>query len=92
MGVAQQPRKTHANPDPGFLARTAACGAPGDSDDPARALDKRGRARGDFAALVRVHPGTVTILTWGGLREGISVALALSLPASREREIVLATT
>jgi CPA1 family monovalent cation:H+ antiporter len=37
-------------------------------------------------------PGAVTIMTWGGLRGGISVALALSLPAGREREIVLVVT
>lgn len=37
-------------------------------------------------------PGAVYILTWGGLRGGISVALALSLPLGREREIVLAIT
>lgn len=37
-------------------------------------------------------PGTVSILTWGGIRGGISVALALSLPPGPEREIVLAVT
>jgi len=36
--------------------------------------------------------GAVAIMTWGGLRGGISVALALSLPAGRERELVLAVT
>jgi CPA1 family monovalent cation:H+ antiporter len=39
-----------------------------------------------------LSPGITKILTWGGLRGGISVALALSLPASPEREIILAIT
>ncbi len=37
-------------------------------------------------------PGIVPILTWGGLRGGISVALALSLPLGPEREFILAVT
>ncbi len=37
-------------------------------------------------------PGTARIMTWGGLRGGISVALALSLPAGPQREIVLSIT
>lgn len=37
-------------------------------------------------------PGAVKILTWGGLRGGVSVALALSLPAGEARDIILAIT
>ncbi len=34
----------------------------------------------------------VTIMTWSGLRGGISVALALSLPPGPEREVILVAT
>lgn len=37
-------------------------------------------------------PGAVKILTWGGLRGGISVALALSIPAGPERDLILPVT
>ncbi|MFC1884386.1 cation:proton antiporter [Thermodesulfobacteriota bacterium] len=36
--------------------------------------------------------GAVRVLTWGGLRGGISVALALSVPPSPERNMILAFT
>ncbi len=36
--------------------------------------------------------GTVAVLTWGGVRGGISVALALSLPEGPARAIILAGT
>jgi CPA1 family monovalent cation:H+ antiporter len=36
--------------------------------------------------------GTIPVLTWGGIRGGISVALALSLPDSPARPYILAAT
>lgn len=47
------------------------------------------------AALRRWFPlpdGAWKVLTWGGLRGGISVALALSLPAGEQRQLILALT
>ncbi|RYZ12748.1 MAG: sodium:proton antiporter [Comamonadaceae bacterium] len=44
------------------------------------------------ARFFRLPAGSSTVLTWGGLRGGISVALALSLPTGAEREIILALT
>lgn len=37
-------------------------------------------------------PGVIRILTWGGLRGGISVALALSIPAVPERSTIVTIT
>jgi CPA1 family monovalent cation:H+ antiporter len=37
-------------------------------------------------------PHVAKILTWTGLRGGISIALALSLPVSTERDVLLAIT
>jgi CPA1 family monovalent cation:H+ antiporter len=37
-------------------------------------------------------PGAWKVMTWGGLRGGISVALALTLPPGPQRDIVLALT
>jgi len=40
----------------------------------------------------RVHRGLVPILTWGGLRGGISVALVLYLPEFEDKNLLLAST
>jgi monovalent cation:H+ antiporter, CPA1 family len=40
----------------------------------------------------RLPNGAASVLTWGGLRGGISVALALSLPAGTARDSLLALT
>ncbi len=43
-------------------------------------------------SLFALPRGSWQVLTWGGLRGGISVALALSLPLGPERNVVLALT
>lgn len=45
-----------------------------------------------FRTTFRLPPGSWQVLTWGGLRGGISVALALSLSAGQQRDLILDLT
>jgi CPA1 family monovalent cation:H+ antiporter len=45
-----------------------------------------------FGKQLELPSGAWKVLTWGGLRGGISVALVLQLPDGIERDILLALT
>lgn len=45
-----------------------------------------------MARRAKFAPGTVRMLTWGGLRGGISVALALSTPAGPTKQLIVTMT
>ena len=45
-----------------------------------------------FAKRLEFLPHTTKIMTWGGLRGGISIALALSLPEEMNRDLILTVT
>jgi CPA1 family monovalent cation:H+ antiporter len=45
-----------------------------------------------FGRFRQSTPHSLALLTWGGLRGGLSIAMALSLPASGGRDVILGMT
>ncbi|HEX3758028.1 MAG TPA: sodium:proton antiporter [Kofleriaceae bacterium] len=45
-----------------------------------------------FGRFRQATPHSTALLTWGGLRGGLSIAMALSLPASDGRDVILGMT
>jgi CPA1 family monovalent cation:H+ antiporter len=45
-----------------------------------------------FGRFRQSTPHSIALLTWGGLRGGLSIAMALSLPASDGRDVILGMT
>lgn len=45
-----------------------------------------------FGRFRQSTPHSIALLTWGGLRGGLSIAMALSLPASDSRDVILGMT
>jgi len=45
-----------------------------------------------FGFIKKLGHGTLKIMTWGGLRGGISIALALSLPSSPYKNVIVSVT
>jgi CPA1 family monovalent cation:H+ antiporter len=51
---------------------------------------------GSTMSILKLHrrfpPGAVRILTWGGLRGALAIAMALSMPAGAHRELIVPVT